>query len=222
MWPVYGGQNGPKSIVSVAPKAELWTPLGLFGQSLTPHRYFSHFVNLFRKHVLRRLEKMIPYMNLNEQVDADFTRARRRARLRAAVARIRREHASNRLLSFDDVRRGRLVAGNRLHRGTRVVEVHQIVGSVGRWRDFDRSFLPARASVGEKWKRIDRAFQRGEDLPPVELYEVGEAYFVVDGHHRVSVARYYDETTVEAAVAEFYPKRPAARAPAASNRSLTA
>src|SRR5215211_3485894 len=116
---------------------------------------------------------MIPYMNLNEQVDADFTRARRRARLRALAARLRREHTSNRLLSFDDVRRER-VANNRLHRGTRVVEVDQIIGSVGRWRDFDRSFLPARASVGQRWKRIDRAFQRGEDMPPVELYEIGD------------------------------------------------
>src|SRR5215212_5717844 len=111
------------------------------------------------KPIMRRLEEMIPYMDLNEQVDADFTRARRRARLRAVAALIRREHASNRLLSFDDLRR-ELAANNRLHRGTRVVEVEEIVGSVGRWRDFDRSFLPARASVGHKWKRIDRAFHR--------------------------------------------------------------
>jgi hypothetical protein len=155
---------------------------------------------------------MIPYMNLNEQVDADFSRARRRAHLRAAVARIRREHTSNRLLSFEEVRR-EVVAQNRLHRGTKIVKVGKIVGSVGRWRDFDRSFLPARASVGQKWKRIDRAFQRGEDLPPVELYEVGEAYFVVDGHHRVSVARYHDAPTVEATVVKFYPKLPAAPLP---------
>ena len=152
---------------------------------------------------------MIPYMDLNEQVDADFTRARRRARLRAALARIRREHTSNRLLSFEEVRR-EVVTKNRLHGETKVVKVDKIVGSVGRWRDFDRSFLPARASVGHRWKRIDRAFQRGEDLPPVELYEVGEAYFVVDGHHRVSVARYHDVPTLEATVAEFYPKLPAA------------
>ena len=88
------------------------------------------------KPILRRLEKLIPYMDLNEQVDADFTRARRRARLRAVMARIRSEHASNRLLSFEDLRR-ELVANNRLQRGTRVVEVDEIVGSVGRWRDFD-------------------------------------------------------------------------------------
>jgi hypothetical protein len=164
---------------------------------------------MFRNSNFEKAGKMIPYMDLNEQVDADFIRARRRARLRAVIARIRREHASNRLLSFDDVRR-ELVAYNRLHRGRRVVEVDEIVGSVGRWRDFDRSFLPARASMGERWKRIDRAFQQGEDLPPVELYEIGEAYFVVDGHHRVSVARYHEVTTVEAAVAEFHPKLAAA------------
>jgi hypothetical protein len=119
------------------------------------------------------------------------------------------------LLSFEDVRREHLVADNRLYRGTRVVEVDQIVGSVGRWRDFDRAFLPARASIGERWKRIDRAFQRGEDLPPVELHEIGEAYFVVDGHHRVSVVRYHDVPTVEAAVAEFHLKLPAAPVPQA-------
>jgi hypothetical protein len=164
---------------------------------------------------------MISHMDLNEQVDADFTRARRRARLRALGARLRRESTSNRLLSFDDVRRV-LVANNRLQRGTRVVEVDQIVGSVGRWRDFDRSFLPARASVGHKWKRIDRAFQRGEELPPVDLYEIGDAYFVVDGHHRVSVARYHDVPTVEASVAEFHPKRLAGPAPATAKSRLAA
>ena len=158
---------------------------------------------------------MIPYMDLNEQVDADFTRARRRACLRALLARIRREHTSNRLLSFDDLRR-ELAANNRRPRGTRVVEVDEIVGSVGRWGDFDRSFLPARASVGHKWKRIDRAFHRAEDLPPVELYELGDAYFVVDGHQRGSVARYHDVPTVEASEAEFYPRRAAAPTPVTS------
>ena len=153
---------------------------------------------------------MIPYMDLNEQADTDFIRARRRALLQAVVARFRRAHASNRLLSFDDVRR-ELVADNRLYRGVRVVEVDEIVGSVGRWRDFDGSFLPARASMGGRWKRIDRAFQRGEDLPPVELYKIGDAYFVLDGHHRVSVARYHEVPMLEASVAEFHPKLPAAR-----------
>src|ERR687893_1819050 len=147
---------------------------------------------------------MISYMDLNEQVDVDFIRARRRARLRAVVVRLRSGgHASNRLLSFDDVRR-ELAAYNRRYRGRKVVEVDEIVGSVGRWRDFDRSFLPARASVGDRWKRIDRAFQRDEDLPPVELYKLGDAYFVVDGHHRVSVARFHGAEWMDAEVTEFH------------------
>jgi hypothetical protein len=164
---------------------------------------------------------MIPYVDLNAQVDADFTRASRRARLRALVARIRREQASNRLLSFDDVRR-EFAANNRLHRGTRVVEVDQIIVSVGRYDEFDRSFLPARASIRERWKRIDRAFHRAEDFPPVELYKLGDAYFVMDGHHRVSVARYHDVPSVEAAVVEFHPKLPAALGPMNSKSLLTA
>ena len=69
---------------------------------------------------------MIPYMDLNEQVYTDFIRARRRARLRTVVARIRREHASNRLLSFDDFRREFVVDNNRLYlpgwRSIRVVD----------------------------------------------------------------------------------------------------
>jgi hypothetical protein len=73
-----------------------------------------------------------------------------------------------------------------------------------------RPIVPTRE--GERGTEVEannRAFQKGEDLPPVELYEIGDAYFVVDGHHRVSVARYHDVPTLEAAVAEFRPKRPA-------------
>jgi hypothetical protein len=114
---------------------------------------------------------------------------------------LRRKPASTRLLSFDDVR-GAFRADNRTCLATRVVEVEKIVGSVGRWSDFDPSFLPARASVGERWKRIDRAFHRGEDLPPVELYKIGEAYFVVDGNHHVSVARYHGAQWIYARVME--------------------
>ena len=161
---------------------------------------------------------MIPYMDLNEQVDSDFTRARRRALLRRVLARLRKNPASNQLLSFDDVRRV-LRANNRHYLGTRVVEVQKIVGSVGRREEFDRSFLPLKASVAQRWKRIDRALHRGEDLPPVDLYKMGDAYFVLDGNHRVSVARYHGLPTVEAVVTECRPShqspgllRPRARA----------
>src|SRR5215203_4847361 len=127
---------------------------------------------------------MVGYMSLEEQVDADFSRARRRALLRKVRIHVRRDAASDGLLlCFDDLRNTPGALG-RIYRGRRTVPVAQIWGSVGRCSDFDRDFMPARASVEERWKRIDRAFHRGEELPPVSLYNVGGFYFVLDGHHR--------------------------------------
>jgi hypothetical protein len=147
---------------------------------------------------------MIPYMDPNVQAEKDFGRARRRAFVRRLALRFRDDP----LPSFEDVRRS-LRAYNRVRRGTRVVEVDRIVGSVGRQKDFDRSFMPLRASVGERWRRIDLAYLRSEDLPPVELYKIGEDYFVLDGNHRVSVARYHGTPALEAVVTEFRPGRAA-------------
>jgi len=141
-------------------------------------------------------------MNLEEQVDRDFGRARRKAFLRRIGARLRNDPASGRLLSFDEVRRG-LAADNRVYLGRRVVEVAKIVGSVGRYREFDRGFMPVRESLGMRWKIVDRAFHRSEGLPPVSLYKIGEEYFVRDGNHRVSVARYQGVEMIDADVTEF-------------------
>ena len=133
---------------------------------------------------------MFGYM-LEEQVDKDISRARRRALLRRIGTRLRRDAASNRLLCFDDLRKIPGAAMGRIHRSMRTVPVGQIAGSVGRCSEFDRDFMPARASMEVRWKRIDRAFYRDEELPPVSLYKVGGFYFVLDGHHRISVARYH-------------------------------
>ncbi len=152
---------------------------------------------------------MIKYVSIEEQVDADFTHARHRAFLHRLKARfLRRDPTSTSPPSFEEVRKS-LGALNRVRLGRRVVPVERIVGSVGRIRDFDRSFLPARASVGEKWKRIDRAFHRGQELPPVALYKVGEAYFVEDGNHRVSVAHYQGVEWIDAEVVELGSPLPA-------------
>ena len=146
---------------------------------------------------------MVGHMSLEEQVDADFTRARRRALLRQMRTRLRRDNAAKwLLLYFDDLRKipG---ASARVYRGTRTVPVSQIGGSVGRCSEFDGDFMPVKASVKERWKRIDRAFHRGEELPPVSLYKVGGFYFVLDGHHRVSVASYHGVEWIDAEVTEF-------------------
>jgi hypothetical protein len=145
---------------------------------------------------------MVGYMSLEEQVDADFSRARRRALLRRVATRLRRDNASNRLLCFDNLRKIPWASG-RVYRGMRTVSVWQIGGSVGRCSEFDSDFMPAKASIKERWKRIDRAFHRGEQLPPVSLYKVGSFYFVLDGHHRVSVASYHGVEWIDAYVTEF-------------------
>jgi len=145
---------------------------------------------------------MVGYMSLEEQVDADFSRASRKALLGRVRTRLQRGNASIQLLCFDDLRRIPGALG-RIHRGIRTVPVAQIGGSVGRCSEFDRDFMPARASVGERWKRVDRAFHRGEELPPVSLYEVGGSYFVLDGHHRVSVARFHGVEWIDAHVTQF-------------------
>jgi hypothetical protein len=87
-----------------------------------------------------------------------------------------------------------------------VVELSKIVGSVGRHREFDRNFMPLKASMAEKWKRVDRAFHGRVELPPVRLYKLGGAFFVEDGNHRVSVARYQGVEWIEAEVVEFHPR----------------
>ncbi len=145
---------------------------------------------------------MIGYMSLEQQVEADFLRARRRAFFGRIVARIRGE--CNRLLSFDEVRKAHR-ALNQLCLGRRVVETSAIVGSVGRHRDFDRSFMPVKEGLKRKWERVDRAFHGREELPPVKLYKFGSSYFVEDGNHRVSVARYQGVEMIDAEVTEILP-----------------
>jgi hypothetical protein len=93
-----------------------------------------------------------------------------------------------------------------LRLGQRDVEVSKIVGSVGRFREFDRDFMPVKTSLEGKWKRVDRAFHRGVELPPVSLYKIGGFYFVEDGNYRVSVARYHGVEWIDAEVVEFYPR----------------
>lgn len=146
---------------------------------------------------------MIGYVGVEEQVDKDFHRALLKAYLRRLRDRLRKhsDRACDRLVSFDEAK-GALAWCSQAYRGVRPVEVEKITGSVGRYRDFDSSFLPLKASMGERWGRIDRAYHRGQELPAVSLYKIGDAYFVRDGNHRVSVARYQGSVTIDAEVVE--------------------
>jgi hypothetical protein len=124
--------------------------------------------------------------NYDVAVESDFSRARGRAFFNEIVAFLFGE--DNRLLSFDAVKHS-LRIGGQSYLGVRTVEVAKIVGSVDRYADFDRAFMPTQTHTAERWKSIDRAHYQLIELPPVSLYKVGDMYFVRDGHHRVSVAR---------------------------------
>ncbi len=145
-------------------------------------------------------------MDPTDQADIDFSRARRRAFLRRVGSYLRRDPASNRLLSFDEVKRTIGVI-NQVYVGMRTVEVSKIVGSVGRHRDFDRAFLPSKPGLGERWKRIDQMMRRGE-IPLISLFKIGDAYFVNDGNHRVSVAHQQGIEMLDAEVTELRTRIP--------------
>jgi len=136
---------------------------------------------------------------LNSRVRADFSRARFKAFLNRAWSAVSGQPAT--LLSYDEIKE-KLHIGGPIYRGVKTVKVEQIVGSLNRYHQFDRAFLPVEDRIAERWQNIDRAFYKEISLPPVVLYKVGEVYFVVDGHHRVSVAREQGQEFLEAEVRE--------------------
>jgi hypothetical protein len=86
--------------------------------------------------------------------------------------------------------------------GLQPVPLDAIVGSVDRTREFDRSFRPVSPRLRSRWERIAAAQRRGESLPPISVYRIGDLYFVRDGHHRVSVARSLGRPDIDAYVTE--------------------
>ncbi|MCA9960289.1 MAG: universal stress protein [Anaerolineales bacterium] len=135
----------------------------------------------------------------------DFVQARRQADLQWLTARMTGRSID--LLNYEDVRRA-LKATTKVERGLQEIELDAIVGSVGRYTDFTRNFLPRSDSMRERWARVRQAATSDEGWPPVQLYKVGDAYFVLDGNHRVSVARTLDMATIQAYVTEVITRIP--------------
>ncbi|AXB47146.1 chromosome partitioning protein ParB [Amycolatopsis albispora] len=134
--------------------------------------------------------------------ESDFLRARRRQVLSRLANWLRREPDDvNIMLPFHEVVDALGWAGER-RLGLRVIQLSSIVGSVDRGRDFDRRFRPTSGRVRERWERLALAARRGESIPPIEVYRIGELHFIVDGHHRVSVAHAMGLTTIDAQVTE--------------------
>ena len=128
-----------------------------------------------------------------------FHSARQRAFWQEMLQHFTGKHKE--LLNFEKVRR-RLHLHEEHYQGVHDVPLDQIVGSVGRYNDFTATFLPKNKKMLERWSRVYAATNSMEGLPPIELYKVGDAYFVRDGNHRVSVARELDSKTIQAHVIE--------------------
>ena len=130
----------------------------------------------------------------------DFQSARQKAGIQEVLARV--TGRSNQLLSYDEVAE-KLKLQIRTERGLQNIPLNAIVGSVGRYTEFTRTFLPRHADDQNRWAGVKAAVEGDLGLPPIEVYKVGDVYFVVDGNHRVSIARQEGLDSIEARVIEF-------------------
>ncbi len=137
--------------------------------------------------------------NLFPSAIEDFRKARQKAAMQGILARIIGK--STELLSYEEVRQKlRAVESNKTV--LRDIPLDAIVGSVGRNKDFTRSFLPRFDSDQDRWANVMAGTASFAGLPPIEVYQIGEVFFVFDGNHRVSVARELEATTIQAYVKE--------------------
>ncbi len=109
--------------------------------------------------------------------------------------------SNNQLMPFDEIRKV-LPMQSQFDAGVRQIPINKVVGSVGRYNDFDRAFLPLHTHTRSRWINVDIANRREINLPPIEVYKIGEVYFVKDGNHRVSVARERGQKYIDASVIE--------------------
>lgn len=138
----------------------------------------------------------------------DFDAARFRAFRRAASAALTRR--ARRLASIDEVLEAAHAEG-RSYGGVQEIPLDKIVGSAAsaaKSEDFDAAFLPTTARLRHRWTRIYREMVEGAELPPIDVYKVGDGYYVIDGHHRVSVARSLGRKTITARVIDVKTRAP--------------
>jgi hypothetical protein len=146
----------------------------------------------------------VPITTGNPSADAadDFNRAHRQHVVGRLVSRLRGAPADvDAILPFDEVVAALGQRGLR-DLGLRMVDLDTIVGTVDRTRDFDRRFRPTTNRPRQRFERLAAAIRRGEPIEPIDVYRVGEAHFVRDGHHRVAVARALGIPSLEAHVVE--------------------
>lgn len=135
----------------------------------------------------------------------DFHEARRRANLEAIISRITGKPTD--LMQYDEIRRRFKVVESAEQR-LEEIPLDAIVGTVGRYSDFTRSLLPLKENDGTRWAKVKTMVENMEGLPPIEVYKVGDVYFILDGHHRASVARQVGATHIQAYVRNVYMRVP--------------
>jgi len=128
---------------------------------------------------------------------SDFGRARMRESVGRILALLKAQ--KDEMLSLGDVR-SLVRPESETYRGLQTVPIDRIVGSEGRYRDFNRAFLPRHDKLMRRWMSVDEAHYRNVILPPIKLFEIGGAYFVRDGNHRVSVAKAQGAEFIDAEV----------------------
>jgi hypothetical protein len=131
-------------------------------------------------------------LTLRTQAVASFNMAYSRGRLMNFFARL--THQNNHLQELTSQPVSKTRPTNRIVS----VPIKQIKGTFGRSTDFDVNFNPLQERTRSRWISILTAMQLGISLPPVELVQVGETYFVRDGHHRISVAKALQQEMIEA------------------------
>ncbi|VAW42868.1 hypothetical protein MNBD_CHLOROFLEXI01-3682 [hydrothermal vent metagenome] len=129
----------------------------------------------------------------------DFKRARKAAAMQQMMARLKGKSAD--LLAYHDVYQY-VKSSDEVKQGIREVPLDAIIGSVGRYQDFTRTFLPKNDSDEERWVGVKTAVHDMVGMPPIDVYKVGDIYFVIDGNHRVSIARQLGGDTITARVTE--------------------
>lgn len=134
---------------------------------------------------------------VKHEADTDFSKARSRATIQKIVNLL--NPSRHEMLSLREVREA-LRPKSESYRGLQVVPLDRIVGSEGRYSDFNKQFLPRHEHLRRRWTRVDEALLEQINLPPIRLYEIGGVYFVRDGNHRVSVARSQGGRSIDAEV----------------------
>lgn len=120
------------------------------------------------------------------EAESDFARARNKALFNEIQHLLTPEEAA--MISLKAVRKV-IKTQSETYIGMKVIPINKIVGSEGRYRDFDNQFFPKRSIIKERWEHVDEAVIKDIVLPPIKVYELGGLYFVRDGNHRVSVAK---------------------------------